>query len=127
MACNHRPVPHRDSAGLGLVPVASILMQIAAAHARRLHFDHDIVGLGAGIGELHQLQLAVAVKHHPTHRFLPEFSLFRPILNGKCGFAKGEPLSLPARPMIRASLGKTRGFTGAYFVTWLTTRQERFS
>jgi hypothetical protein len=89
MACNHRPVPHRDSAGLGLVPVASILMQIAAAHARRLHFDHDIVGLGAGIGELHQLQLAVAVKHHPTHRFLPEFSLFPPNLGRKMRLRKG--------------------------------------
>src|SRR5579871_2399291 len=49
---DHRPVTHRNAAALGLIGRAAVLVQIAAAHARGLHFDHDIVGLGGRIGEL---------------------------------------------------------------------------
>src|SRR5579871_29160 len=68
MAGDHVSLPHRDAAGLGAVLGATVLVQVAAAHARRLHFDNDIVGVGGRIGELHQFQFTLAMKHHPAHR-----------------------------------------------------------
>src|SRR6185312_4564275 len=57
--------------------------------AGRLHLDHDIVGIRARIGKLHQFQLTIAMKHHPAHRLPPEFSLFLPDLERKMWFRKG--------------------------------------
>ena len=63
-------VAHRDAAGLALALGAAVLMQIAAAHAGRLHLDDDIVSVRRGIGELHQFQFAFAVEYHAAHGFL---------------------------------------------------------
>jgi hypothetical protein len=48
-------------------------MQVAAAHAGRLHLDDDIVSLGGGIRELHQFQPAFAREYNAAHRFLRLF------------------------------------------------------
>jgi hypothetical protein len=50
-------------------------MQIAAAHAGRLHLDHHVMGVGSGIGELHQFQSALAREYNTAHDFLPLFLL----------------------------------------------------
>src|ERR1700681_2844472 len=63
-------VAHRDAAGLPLALGAAVLMQVAAAHAGRLHLDDDLVSVRHGIGEWHQFEFAFAVKHHTAHRFL---------------------------------------------------------
>ena len=76
------PLSHWNAGGLGLAPRAAVLMQVAAAHARRLHLDDDIVSFRRGIGELHQFQLALAGKHNAAHGFLRLFLLVEPILDG---------------------------------------------
>src|SRR2546421_5138471 len=62
---------HGNAARLGLAFRATILMQVAAAHAGRLHFDDDVVGIGGGVFELHQFQFAFAVKDNTAHRSPP--------------------------------------------------------
>src|SRR5271156_3251749 len=49
---------------------AAILVQIAAAHARGLHFDDDLAGAWVRVGKFHQLDFAIARKDHAAHRFL---------------------------------------------------------
>ena len=47
-----------------------VLVQVAAAHARRLHLDDDLAVARHRIGKIHQLELALAQKHDPAHRLL---------------------------------------------------------
>src|SRR5207248_149861 len=47
-----------------------VLVQIAAAHARRLHLDDDLALARRRIGEVHQLELPFALKHDPAHSSL---------------------------------------------------------
>jgi len=56
----------------GSVAAASppILVQIAAAHARRLHLDDDLALARCRIGKVHQLELPFALKHDPAHSSL---------------------------------------------------------
>ena len=65
MAGDDRAVVHRNAGRLGLALRPAVLMQVAAAHAGRLHLDHHVMGIGRGIGELHQFQLAFARKTTP--------------------------------------------------------------
>ena len=71
VAGDDRALAHRNAARLGLAFRAAILMQVAAAHTGRLHFDDDIVGIGGGVLELHQFQFAFAVKDNAAHRSPP--------------------------------------------------------
>ncbi len=86
-------VAHRNAARLGLAFRAAVLMQIAAAHAGRLHFDDDVVSIGGGVFELHQFQFAFAVKDNAAHRLPPaDFLLLQgSILDRKSPMAKREP------------------------------------
>jgi hypothetical protein len=108
-------VAHRDAAGLPLALGAAVLMQVAAAHAGRLHLDDDIVSVRRGIGEWHQFQLAFAVKHHATHRFLRCYcswaDIGREIRIGKVRTSRGL-----AALMTRSSIGPTE----IRCVTWHT-------
>src|SRR5712671_3287221 len=70
---DHGTVLHRDTGGLRLAFRAAVLMQVAAAHAGRLHFNDHIMGVRSGIGELHQFQSAFAREHNAAHRLLPLF------------------------------------------------------
>src|SRR5439155_262153 len=45
----------------------AIGMQIAAAHTRRLHLQNDFAGSGCRIGELLDLELAIAEEHDAAH------------------------------------------------------------
>ncbi len=49
---------------------AAVLVEVAAAHARRLHLDDDLALARNRIGEVHQLELAFSGKDNPAHRFL---------------------------------------------------------
>ena len=69
------PVPHRNAGWLRLAFRAAVLVQVAAAHAGRLHLDHHVMGIRSGIGKLHQLQSAFAREHNAAHRFLRLFLL----------------------------------------------------
>src|SRR5260370_1513892 len=51
-------------------------MQVAAAHAGRLHLDDDIVSLRRWIRKLHQFQPAFAREYNAPHRFLRLFLLW---------------------------------------------------
>src|SRR5580704_4991785 len=86
---DHGAVPHRYSARLGLAPGAAVLMQVAAAHARRLHLDHHIMGIGGGIVEPHQFQPAFAREYNPAHGFLRLFKLVGCNLIAKNVIGKG--------------------------------------
>jgi hypothetical protein len=66
-------------------------MQVAAAHAGRLHFDDDVMSIRSGIGELHQFQSALAREYNAAHRVLPLAFAGVPILDAKTWLAKGEP------------------------------------
>jgi hypothetical protein len=81
-------VLRRYAGGLGLALGSAIVMQVAAAHAGSLHLDHDIMGVGSGIGELHQFQPAIAREYNAAHRFLPFCFGLEPILNGKSRLGK---------------------------------------
>src|ERR1700704_1620221 len=48
----------------------AILVEIAAAHPRGLHLDDDLAIARCGIGEFHQLELAIAGKDNPAHLVL---------------------------------------------------------
>jgi hypothetical protein len=63
-------VPGRNAGGLGLALRATVLMQVAAAHAGRLHLDDHVMGIRGGIGEGHQFQPAFAREHNAAHGFL---------------------------------------------------------
>ena len=52
----------------------AVLVQIAAAHAGGLHFQHDLALAGGRVGKLHQFELTVAQEHHAAHRFLPRLT-----------------------------------------------------
>src|SRR6267142_5245165 len=67
---DHGAVLHRDAGGLRLALRAAVLMQVAAAHAGRLHFDDDVMRFRSGIGELHQFQSALAREYNAAHRVL---------------------------------------------------------
>jgi hypothetical protein len=45
-------------------------MQVAAAHARSLYFEHHIAGAWRGVGEVAQLKLSVTDKHDAFHAIL---------------------------------------------------------
>ena len=62
-------------------------MQVAPAHAGRLHLDDHVMGFGGRIGERHQLQFAFAGKHNAAHGFLRLF-LSWPDLGQKNGIGK---------------------------------------
>ncbi len=53
--------------------LGAIGFQVAAAHARRLDLEHDLTGAGRRVGQLDQLDLAVAGEHDSAHRILPDF------------------------------------------------------
>jgi hypothetical protein len=80
---NDGAVPHRDAGRLRLAFGAAVLMQVAAAHAGRLHLDHHVMGIRAGIRERHQFQSALAREYNPAHRFLRLFLLVGSILIAK--------------------------------------------
>src|SRR5882757_5542033 len=67
---DHGAVLHRDAGGLRLALRAAVLMQVAAAHAGRLHLDHDVMSIRSGVGELHQFQSALAREYNAAHRVL---------------------------------------------------------
>jgi hypothetical protein len=51
----------------GGVARRSIWMQVAAAHARSLHLENDLARAGRGIGEVLELELAVAEENDAAH------------------------------------------------------------
>src|SRR5205085_9267115 len=57
---------HR-AAWLGGRPV---IVQVAAAHARRLDLEHHVARARRGVGEVAQLELSVTEKHHAFHASL---------------------------------------------------------
>src|SRR5450631_858341 len=63
-------VPHRNAGRLGLALRAAVLMQVAAAHAGRLHLDNHVMGFRSGIGERHQFQSAFSREYNAAHGFL---------------------------------------------------------
>src|ERR1700686_288518 len=69
-------VVHRNAGRLRPTFGAAVLMQVAAAHAGRLHLDDHVVGIGSGIGKLHQFQPALAREYNAAHRFLRLFLLW---------------------------------------------------
>src|SRR5258708_25284694 len=73
---DHRTVTHWDARRLRLTFGAAVLMQVAAAHAGRLHLDDDVVSIWCGIGELHQFQPAFAREYNAAHRSLRLFLLW---------------------------------------------------
>jgi hypothetical protein len=73
---DNRAIFHRNAGRLGLAFGAAVLMQVAAAHAGRLHLDHHLMGVGGRVGELHQFQPALAGEHNAAHGFL-RFLLWR--------------------------------------------------
>src|SRR3982074_2416943 len=70
---DHGTVPDRNAARLRPALGAAVLMQVAAAHAGRLHLDHHVMGVRRGIGELHQFQSALTREYYAAHRFLRLF------------------------------------------------------
>src|SRR4051812_35290250 len=70
-----RLVPGDEGLGLGTEAARrlrragrrAIELEIRAAHARGLHFDHDLARPGGGIGKLAHLDLAIAEKHRAAH------------------------------------------------------------
>ena len=64
----------REAAGRAAALRPPVLVQVAAAHARRLHLDDDLAFARGRIGEVHQLELAFAGKHHPAHRSPPRLT-----------------------------------------------------
>src|ERR1700733_11946836 len=48
----------------------TVLVQVAAAHAGRLHLDYDFLRAGCGVGELHHLQFTTTGEHDTTHDLL---------------------------------------------------------
>src|SRR5260221_6800016 len=63
-------LPHRHAGRPRLALGAAVMMQVAAAHAGRLHLDHDIMGIGGGIFERHQFQPTFAREYNAAHGFL---------------------------------------------------------
>src|SRR5215217_7041458 len=60
----------RKPAGRAAASRPAILVQVAAAHAGGLHLDDDLALARGRIGELHQLELALAGKDNPAHSTL---------------------------------------------------------
>src|SRR5204863_9789055 len=56
----------------GRVARGTIGVQITAAHARGLHLEDDFAWAGCRIGELLNLELAIAEKHNAAHGDLLE-------------------------------------------------------
>src|SRR6266852_9270882 len=73
---NDRTLLHRNAGGLWLTFGTAVLMQVAAAHAGRLHLDDDIVSVRRWIGKLHQFQPAFAREYNAAHRSLRLFLLW---------------------------------------------------
>src|SRR5437764_10771512 len=57
----------RESADCRAALWPPVLVQIAAAHARGLHFDDDLALARRRVGKVHQLELAFALKYNPAH------------------------------------------------------------
>src|SRR5467141_742811 len=100
---DHGAVLHRDAGGLRLALRAAVLMQVAAAHAGRLHFDDDVMSIRSGIGELHQFQSALAREYNAAHRVLPCFC-WCPDLGRKNMVGKGRTWSDLARLITGSSV-----------------------
>jgi hypothetical protein len=66
-------------------------MQVAAAHARRLHLDHHVMGVGSGIGKRHQFQPALAREYNAAHRFLRLFLLVGDFDPKNCDWQRANP------------------------------------
>ncbi len=65
---DHRLQVDRQPGGGGAAALlAAVLVQVAAAHAGRLHLDHHLARAGRGVGEVHDLEFALAVEHHAAH------------------------------------------------------------
>jgi hypothetical protein len=58
--------PHGRGAAHG-----TVVLEVAAAHAGRLDFDDHLARPRRGVGEIHDFQLSVAVKHNRFHRSPP--------------------------------------------------------
>src|SRR5262245_60459177 len=83
------------------------MVQIAPAHARRLHLDDDLVRPRRRIGEGHQFELAITGEHDAAHGFLPEKLVRLARASGctecpasRAAFTVSRPIPLLA-PMIR--------------------------
>src|SRR5262249_31149906 len=59
-----------EAAGLAAGFRAAVLVQVAAAHPRRLHLDDDLVRSRGRVVEIQQFELAIAGKHDTAHGFL---------------------------------------------------------
>src|SRR5205823_13167790 len=84
----------------------AVLVQVAAAHARRLHLDDDFALARRRVGEFHHFELAFAGKHNPAHRFLLPADTtfpamlpphFPPPLAGKGSAGASDPTPLTSR------------------------------
>ena len=51
----------------GRAALAPVMVQVAAAETRRLHFEHDLVVAGDGIVEAHELELAMPGENDALH------------------------------------------------------------
>ena len=59
-----------EAAGLAAGFRAAVLVQVAAAHARGLHLDDDLVRTRGWVGKIHHFELATAGEYDPAHGFL---------------------------------------------------------
>jgi hypothetical protein len=73
-----RLVPGDDGIGVDRQPAAgaarfrpAVLVQVAAAHPRRLHLDDDFARTRRRIGKVHQFELALAGEDNPAHDIPP--------------------------------------------------------
>ncbi len=78
----------------------TVLVQVAAAHARGFHFDNHLVGARGGIGKFHQFELAFSGEHHAAHLFLL----------WACCFGPGWPIDWPIRGGFMMPIARGRGW-----------------
>src|SRR5580704_3531717 len=89
-------------------------MQVAAAHARGLHFDHDLAGLRGRVRKFHQLDFAPAREDYAAHGFLRFLNQYRGVSLRPFGAARYYPSAekFPTNRWKRARKLRVRGFCG---------------
>src|SRR5205085_11841923 len=71
---DHRIGAAREAGGgVAGLEAGAVDVQVAAAHAGRLDFEHDVARSRRRIGEVAQFKLAVAEKHDAFHVSPPAF------------------------------------------------------
>src|SRR5262249_41178063 len=67
VAGDHRSAAPAEAQARGGIAGGPVRVEVAAAHPRRLHGQHDLAGPSDRVGELLQLKLTISQEHHTTH------------------------------------------------------------